>query len=129
MVTVLAPSDSLFQPVDDGRSRADALLLTPQPREGVTLCFQAKPTCRGTTVPTQRLRFRYAEAFGPLTDGCETLPSDVLMRDQPPFVRADEVEAARHQFAPLLEETVRVHSYEAGRGDRERRVTSPLQRE
>ena len=54
---------------------------------------------------TQRLRYRYAEAFESLPEAYETLITDVMAGDQTLFVRADEAEAAWRIYAPLLQES------------------------
>jgi glucose-6-phosphate 1-dehydrogenase len=113
-VTFLAPPVSLFQPYDDCHIHANALVLTLQPDEGFDLCFEVKSPGQGISMQTQRLHFRYAEAFGPLPDGYETLLFDILTGDQTLFVRADEVEAAWCLYAPLFEEMMPIHLYEAG---------------
>ncbi len=53
---------------------------------------------------TQRLRYRYSEAFGALPEAYETLHVDAMAGDQTLFVRADEAEAAWSLYAPLLAE-------------------------
>ena len=63
---------------------------------------------------TQRLHFRYAEAFGPLPEAYETLLLDVAVGDQTLFVRGDEVETAWRLYDPILKEEQDVHPYPAG---------------
>jgi glucose-6-phosphate 1-dehydrogenase len=63
---------------------------------------------------TQNLHFRYAETFGPLADGYETLLYDVLSEDQTLFVRADEVEEAWSLYEPLLDASIPRYPYEIG---------------
>ena len=114
-VTFRCPPVSLFHPYDRCQIHANALVLTLQPDEGFDLCFEVKTPGEDITMQTQNLHFRYAEAFGPLPDGYETLLFDVLTGDQTLFVRADEVEAAWRLYAPLLEKKLPVRPYEAAR--------------
>ena len=82
----------------------NVLVFTLQPDEGFDLHFQVKAPGEPLDLKTQRLRYRYAEAFGPLPDAYETLLIDVMAGDQTLFVRADEAEAAWRIYAPLLAE-------------------------
>ncbi len=108
------PPVALFEPYPDCRVHANALILRLQPDEGFELCFEVKSPVEGITMETQRLHFRYDEAFGPLPDAYETLLLDVVTNDQTLFVRADEVEASWRLYDPLLEERPPVHPYEPG---------------
>ncbi len=107
---------ALFQPFDeeDLLLGANAIVLTLQPDEGFNLHFDVKTPGHDLGMETERLHFRYAEAFGPLPEGYETLLFDILTGDQTLFVRADEVEAAWRLLTPLLKDTPAVHPYEAG---------------
>ena len=58
--------------------------------------------------------FRYAEAFGTLSAGYETLLLEVIQGDQTLFVHADETEAAWRLYTPLLQKHLPLHSYPAG---------------
>ncbi len=68
----------------------------------------------GIEVVTQRLDFKYADAFEPLPDAYETLLRDIVAGDQTLFVRGDEVEAAWRLYAPILENELEPHLYPAG---------------
>jgi len=105
---------SLFQPFRSCEIHSNALILTIQPDEGFDLCFDVKAPGQGITLETQRLHFRYNEAFGAIPDGYETLLYDIVTNDQTLFVRADEVEAAWRLYDPLLEAGLPVHPYQAG---------------
>jgi glucose-6-phosphate 1-dehydrogenase len=85
-----------------------------QPNEGFDLHFNVKPPGSPFQLTSERLRFRYEDAFGELPDAYETLLLDVVRGDQTFFVRADEVELAWRIYTPLLEELPQVHFYEAG---------------
>ena len=102
-VTFRCPPVWLFQP-RPATCNPNVLVFTLQPDEGFDLHFQVKAPGEPLELKTQRLRYRYAEAFGPLPDAYETLLVDVMAGDQTLFVRADEAEAAWRIYAPLLAE-------------------------
>jgi glucose-6-phosphate 1-dehydrogenase len=108
------PPVSLFQAYDRCNLQANALVLTLQPDEGFDLFFEVKEPGQDIQVQTQNLHFRYADAFGPLPEGYETLLSDIFTDDQTLFVRADEVEMAWRLYEPLLVGTHTVEAYRAG---------------
>ena len=60
------------------------------------------------------MRFRYADAFGPLPDAYETLLLDVLRGDQTLFVHAEEAEASWELYSPLLKQPHAINHYPAG---------------
>ncbi len=82
----------------------NVLVFTLQPDEGFDLHFQVKAPGEPLDLRTQRLRYRYGEAFGPLPEAYKTLLTDVMAGDQTLFVRADEAEGAWRIYAPLLGE-------------------------
>ncbi len=102
-VTFRCPPVWLFQPLKTSCS-PNVLVFTLQPDEGFDLHFQVKAPGEPLMLKTQRLRYRYAEAFGPLPEAYETLLTDVMAGDPTLFVRADEAEAAWRIYAPLLGE-------------------------
>ena len=78
------------------------LIITLQPNEGFDLRFEVKKPGESIRLETQKLSFRYEEAFGPVPDAYETLIRDIIQGDQTLFVRSDEVEASWALYAPLL---------------------------
>jgi len=102
-VTFREPPVSLFDGGVAGQMTSDVLLITLQPDEGFDLLFDVKAPGEMTRLATQSLRFRYADAFGPLPEAYETLLYDVLIGDQTLFVRADEVEEAWRVYEPVLD--------------------------
>jgi glucose-6-phosphate 1-dehydrogenase len=115
VITFRCPPVSVFQPAADACPiHANALAITIQPDEGFDLSFEVKAPGQPLTLQTQRLHFRYAEAFAPLPDGYETLLLDVLAGDQTLFVRVDEVEASWQVFTPILEHRPPAQTYPAG---------------
>jgi glucose-6-phosphate 1-dehydrogenase len=85
-----------------------------QPDEGFDLRFNVKAPGQPFRLESERLRFRYREAFGDLPDAYETLLLDVMRGEQTFFVRSDEVELAWRIYTPLLTELPQVHFYPAG---------------
>jgi len=114
VIAFRCPPVSLFGSDPSCAVHSNALVITIQPDEGFDLCFEVKAPGSPITLKTQRLHFRYAEAFGPLPEGYETLLLDVLAGDQTLFVRADEVEASWRLYTPVLEARPRVHAYASG---------------
>jgi glucose-6-phosphate 1-dehydrogenase len=115
VVTFRRPPVSVFQTISDPRAiHPNALTITIQPDEGFDFDFEVKAPGQRITLQTERLNFRYAEAFSPLPDAYETLLLDVLTGDQTLFVRADEVEAAWNLYAPVLETRPSANFYPAG---------------
>jgi glucose-6-phosphate 1-dehydrogenase len=112
-VTFRCPPVWLFKPRPTTCS-PNVLVFTLQPDEGFDLHFQVKAPGEPLDLKTQRLRYRYSEAFGPLPDAYETLLVDVMAGDQTLFVRADEAEAAWRIYAPLLTEPPKPLFYPAG---------------
>ncbi len=94
---------------------SNVLVFTIQPDEGFDLRFDVKMPGTPLELQTQRLRFRYSEAFAPLADAYQTLLLDIMSGDQTLFVRADEVEAAWRLYDPLLAKAaIPIHPYAAG---------------
>jgi glucose-6-phosphate 1-dehydrogenase len=113
-VTFRCPPVSVFQPFDRCEIGPNVLVVTLQPDEGFDLYFETKTPGEPLTLQTQRLHFRYSEAFGPLPDAYQTLLLDILRGDQTLFVRADEVEASWRLYTPILESQIPLHPYPAG---------------
>jgi glucose-6-phosphate 1-dehydrogenase len=106
---------SIFQPFESTCAlEPNVLVITIQPDEGFDLQFQVKSIGQPITLTTQRLHFRYSEAFGPLPDAYENLLLDVITGDQTLFVRYDEVEGSWQLYDLLLEKDIPVHPYPAG---------------
>ncbi len=105
---------SIFRPFESTCAlEPNVLIVTIQPDEGFDLQFQVKSVGQPIKLSTQRLHFKYSDAFGPLPDAYENLLLDVAIGDQAEFVRYDEVEGAWKLYDLLLEE-MRVYPYQAG---------------
>jgi glucose-6-phosphate 1-dehydrogenase len=113
-VTYREPPVCLFD--DDGTCEvhANVLVVTLQPDEGFDLMFDVKTPGEGFDLQTRPLSFRYADAFGELSDAYETLLADLIAGDQTLFVRADEAEEAWRILAPALDMTTEPDPYPAG---------------
>jgi glucose-6-phosphate 1-dehydrogenase len=92
----------------------NTLTITLQPDEGFELGIEVKRPGHAIRVNTERLHFRYAEAFGPLADAYQTLLLDVFRGDQTLFVRADEVEESWRIYDRILRHPPRVQPYPSG---------------
>ena len=92
----------------------NVLVMTLQPDEGFDLHFEVKTPGEALQLETQKLSFRYEDAFGPTPDAYETLLRDIMRGDQTLFVHADEVEASWALYMPLIENDLPPQSYAAG---------------
>ncbi len=114
-VTFRCPPVSVLQPYSSCNLTSNVLVFTIQPDEGFDLHFDVKAPGLPLNLKTQRLHFRYAEAFAPLAEAYQTLLLDIITGDQTLFVRADEVEGAWRLYDPILAQPGRmVHPYAAG---------------
>lgn len=108
------PPVTLFSGKDPCAMHPNVFDIRLQPSEGFALSFEMKVPGEGYTLQTQRLRFRYDEAFGPLPGAYETLLADVMAGDQTLFVRGDWVEQAWRIVGRVLDMDNRPDAYEAG---------------
>lgn len=113
VISFRCPPVSVFHPYDACLLHANRLEIALQPNEGFNLTFEVKKPGPGLEVQSQAMRFRYAEAFGPLADAYETLLADVMRGDRTLFVRSDEIEAAWELYEPLLKNPPPIHGYPA----------------
>ncbi len=113
-ITFRCPPVSIFQPFDQCTIHSNRLLITLQPDEGFDLNFEVKAPGPMIDLQTQRLHFRYSEAFAPLHDAYQTLLLDVAAGDPTLFVHADELEAAWQLYEPILRRVSPPQPYRAG---------------
>jgi glucose-6-phosphate 1-dehydrogenase len=94
---------ALFRDTPADCVQPNLLVLRIQPREGISLQFEAKVPGPRVQLGTVKMDFRYAEHFGqsPST-GYETLLYDCMIGDATLFHRADIVEAGWKIVAPVL---------------------------
>ena len=109
-----SPPVALFRSIEGCVTHSNALVITLEPDEGFELSFEVKSPGERFTLQTQRMKFRYAEVFGTLSAGYETLLLEVVQGDQTLFVHADETEAAWRLYTPLLRNRPPLHFYPAG---------------
>jgi glucose-6-phosphate 1-dehydrogenase len=113
-LTFKAPPVTFFQTAQEYGSNPDRISILIQPDEGFELAFEVKVPGRELRVQTHRMKFHYADVFGPLPDGYETLLMDIMLGDPTLFVRADEVEESWRLYDPLLRTPPPLRSYPAG---------------
>jgi glucose-6-phosphate 1-dehydrogenase len=114
VVTFRCPPVELFSELIDCRVHSNILTIKIQPNEGFDLSFEVKVPSGDIRLQTHHMHFDYAEAFGPLPDGYQTLLLDLIEGDQTLFLHADEVEASWKLYSPLLMREIEVHPYPAG---------------
>lgn len=114
VVTFKAPPVSFFQTEAEYAVNPDRMTILVQPREGFDLAFEIKVPGRELKVQTHRMTFHYADVFGALPDGYETLLFDAMLGDPTLFVRADEVEESWRVYEPLLKSPPPIRPYAAG---------------
>jgi glucose-6-phosphate 1-dehydrogenase len=114
MLTFKAPPVSFFQTAQEYNSNPDRILILIQPDEGFELVFEVKVPGRAMRTQTHRMKFHYADVFGNLPDGYETLLIDIMLGDTTLFVRADEVEESWRLYDPLLTSPPPLTFYPAG---------------
>jgi glucose-6-phosphate 1-dehydrogenase len=114
ILTFKAPPVTFFQTAEEYNSNPDRVSILIQPDEGFELAFEIKVPGRETRVQTHRMKFHYADVFGPLPDGYETLLVDVMLGDPTLFVRADEVEESWRLYDPIVRSPPPLKFYPAG---------------
>jgi glucose-6-phosphate 1-dehydrogenase len=114
VVRFRTPPVGFFPKSGPAEVSANELVITLQPDEGFDLRFEVKRPGHPLRLATQRLSFRYKEAFGPLADAYQTLLLDLLRGDPTLFVRADEVEESWRAYDRVLRHPPRLHRYAAG---------------
>ena len=114
VINFRCPPVLIFQPHRSCKIHGNALVVTLQPDEGFDICFEVKQPGESIQLQTERLHFRYAEAFAPIPDAYQTLLRDMLLGDQTLFVRADWTERSWSLYTPILGQAPEPFSYEAG---------------
>ena len=114
VVTFKAPPVSMFQTEEEYAVNPDRISILVQPEEGFELAFEIKVPGREIRVQTHRMKFHYADVFGGLPDGYETLLVEVMLGDPTHFVRADEVEESWRIYAAVLANPPPLVFYPAG---------------
>ena len=82
----------------------NGLVLRIQPREGISMSFQAKRPGSKVCMSTLKMNFSYGEIFGTeAPEAYQRLLLDCMLGDQTLFTRQDDVEAAWQLLMPVLE--------------------------
>jgi glucose-6-phosphate 1-dehydrogenase len=85
------------------------LVIRVQPEEGISLRFAVKVPGVEVAMASVRMKFSYAEAFGPTAHSAyETLLLDAMLGDATLFTRGDQAEAAWRIIDPVVEGTADV---------------------
>lgn len=83
---------------------ANVLLLQIQPKEGISISFEAKHPGPKFCMATLNMQFNYQEVFGEKSpEAYERLLLDVMLGDQTLFVRQDMVEESWELLTPILD--------------------------
>ncbi|HTP53957.1 MAG TPA: glucose-6-phosphate dehydrogenase [Thermoplasmata archaeon] len=114
VLTLKAPPVSFFPTEQEYEMNPDRISILIQPAEGFEIAFEIKVPGRELRVQTHRMKFHYADVFGPLPDGYETLLLDAMLGDPTLFVRADEVEESWRVYDAVLANPPAVTPYAAG---------------
>jgi glucose-6-phosphate 1-dehydrogenase len=115
VVTFQCAPVSVFSPFSPAcMVQPNVLDISIQQDEGFDLYFEVKRPGQPVTIETEKLHFRYAEAFPRLPDAYETLLLDVMRGDQTLFVRSDWVELSWKIYDSILRSPPEVHLYEPG---------------
>ncbi|MGB6501448.1 MAG: glucose-6-phosphate dehydrogenase [Thermoplasmata archaeon] len=114
VVTFKAPPVAFFPTEEEYEVNPDRISILIQPEEGFELAFEIKVPGRELRVQTHRMKFHYADVFGELPDGYETLLLDAMLGDPSLFVRADEVEESWRVYDAILTSPPPLVPYAAG---------------
>ncbi len=114
VVNFRRPPLALFDSFSACDVRNNSLAITLQPDEGFAIGFEVKQPGEDIELASEKLEFRYADAFGELPEAYETLLYDVATGDQTLFVHAEEAEASWRLYEPILDRHEDVHPYAAG---------------
>ncbi len=120
VVTFKEPPHSLFASAGLDRMPCNILAFQIQPKEGISLRFQAKRPGSKICMGTLDMKFRYQEIFGvEMPEAYERLLLDCMMGDQTLFTRFDAIETTWQLLMPVLEAWASSdedpHEYAAGR--------------
>jgi glucose-6-phosphate 1-dehydrogenase len=98
------PPLNLFGRQVRSASQPNVLVLRMQPREGITLAFNAKIPGRASDMRTVAMDFAYGSAFADdLPEAYERLLLDAMVGDSTLFMRTDEVDSAWRFVTGILE--------------------------
>jgi len=110
---------SMFSSMGLEEMPPNILILKIQPREGISLNFQAKRPGSKNCINTLTMHFSYEDLFGTeAPEAYERLLLDCMLSDQTLFMRQDAIEAAWRLLTPIMESWEKdgsdLHQYPAG---------------
>jgi glucose-6-phosphate 1-dehydrogenase len=110
---------SMFSSMGLTEMPPNVLTLKIQPREGISLNFQAKRPGAKSCISTLTMNFSYEELFGTeAPEAYERLLLDCMLSDQTLFTRQDAIEAAWRLLTPIMDSWEKdgsdLHQYPAG---------------
>jgi len=119
VVTFKEPPHSLFSSAGLHHMPPNVLAFQIQPKEGISLRFQAKRPGSKICIGTLDMKFRYQDIFGvEMPEAYERLLLDCMVGDQTLYTRFDGIEVAWQLLMPVLEAWQRSkeapHEYPAG---------------
>lgn len=119
VVTFKEPPHSLFASAGLHHMPPNVLAFQIQPKEGISLRFQAKRPGSKICIGTLDMKFRYQDLFGvEMPEAYERLLLDCMTGDQTLFTRFDGIEVTWRFLMPVLEAwqhgDERPHEYPAG---------------
>jgi len=119
VVTFKEPPHSLFASAGLHRMPPNVLAFQIQPKEGISLWFQAKRPGSKICIGTLDMKFRYQDIFGvEMPEAYQRLLLDCMTGDQTLFTRFDGIEVTWRLLMPVLESWERSdekpHEYPAG---------------
>jgi glucose-6-phosphate 1-dehydrogenase len=94
----------MFSSIDLNCAPANTLVFQIQPKEGISLSFQAKSPGAKTCISTLTMSFSYQDIFGTESpEAYQRLLLDCMLGDQTLFTRQDAIEASWKLLAPVLD--------------------------
>ena len=119
VVTFKEPPHSLFSSVGLDHMPPNVLAFQIQPKEGISLRFQAKRPGSKICIGTLDMKFRYQDIFGvEMPESYQRLLLDCMTGDQTLYTRFDGIEVTWQLVMPVLEawehSGEKPHEYPAG---------------
>ncbi|MBN1806768.1 MAG: glucose-6-phosphate dehydrogenase [Sedimentisphaerales bacterium] len=110
---------SMFSSVGLDELPANVLVMRIQPKEGISLSFQAKRPGAKTCISTLTMNFNYNELFGTEPpEAYQRLLLDCMVNDQTLFTRQDAIETTWRLLMPVLQawenDSCELYKYPAG---------------
>lgn len=104
VITFKKVPHSMFEAAGVGELAANVLVMKIQPKEGLSLSFQAKRPGSKICMSTLNMHFSYSDVFGAeAPEAYQRLLLDCMAGDQMLFLREDDVEVSWKLLMPVLE--------------------------